>query len=361
MSHAGGWRGVWVHRGLLVALIALAALTAAALVAVLEVATAAGGPPSIATPLVLLGAIALPTLGRELARARREEVGLARLRGLEGTRLVTRLAREPLAAIFLGVLIGLPLGSAVTRLAADRWLEQPAPWWPMWTTLVTIGVVASVAVAAVVAGMSTVVAEELATQVSIAERPRAATRLQWFAGIFVVVSSALAIYRGLSADEVAGPDWLVLAGPGLIGLAAGLVAAWGVGAAARLAIRLGSGQRLPGFLALRRLGRSGQALPSLQLLIAAGVIAIVALHGTYAVQDWVVSTARLRTVGALVVPMPPDATAALRLTHEIDPEGQWLMAAVVVRDDQPERRRVFVDTPRYGDVVGDATRLSNRG
>ena len=50
----------------------------------------------------MIGAVAVPAVGHELAIARREEVGLARLRGMHGARLVTFLLAEPLRRVVAG-------------------------------------------------------------------------------------------------------------------------------------------------------------------------------------------------------------------------------------------------------------------
>ena len=67
-----------------------------------------------------------PSIGAELAVARREEIGLARLRGIHGLRLWRFLLVEPLLAIVLGTLLGLVVGAAGTVLATRTWLDDTA-------------------------------------------------------------------------------------------------------------------------------------------------------------------------------------------------------------------------------------------
>ncbi len=74
--------------------------------------------PWLAAPLLLLGAVAVPSIGAELAVARREEIGLARLRGIHGLRLWRFLLLEPLLAIVLG------------HLRRPRRSARPAPCSP---------------------------------------------------------------------------------------------------------------------------------------------------------------------------------------------------------------------------------------
>ena len=80
-------RGAWSRRGALSTLTAMTAIVVAGAVATLRFADAAASPSALTAPLLLLGAVAVPTIGAELAVARRDEVGLARLRGIRGVRL----------------------------------------------------------------------------------------------------------------------------------------------------------------------------------------------------------------------------------------------------------------------------------
>ena len=93
-------------------------------VMVLQFAEAAGLSRWLAAPLLLLGAVAVPSIGAELAVARREEIGLARLRGIHGVRLWRFLLFEPLLAIVLGTGVGLAVGALGTVLATGTWLEE---------------------------------------------------------------------------------------------------------------------------------------------------------------------------------------------------------------------------------------------
>ena len=73
----------------------------------------------------MIGAVAVPAVGHELSIARREEVGLARLRGVHGLRMVVLLLAEPLLAVVVGALAGLALGLAGTWLTTRWWLDEP--------------------------------------------------------------------------------------------------------------------------------------------------------------------------------------------------------------------------------------------
>ena len=73
----------------------------------------------------MIGAVAVPAVGHELSIARREEVGLARLRGVHGARMVVFLLAEPLLAVLTGAVAGLALGLAGTWLTTRWWLAEP--------------------------------------------------------------------------------------------------------------------------------------------------------------------------------------------------------------------------------------------
>ena len=105
-------RGAWSRRGALATLVAMTAVVVGGAVGVLGFAAAAGTSRLLAAPLLLLGAVAVPSIGAELAAARREEIGLARLRGIHGARLWRFLLLEPLGAIVVGTALGVALGAA---------------------------------------------------------------------------------------------------------------------------------------------------------------------------------------------------------------------------------------------------------
>ena len=197
---------------------------------------------------------------------------------------------------------------------------------------------------AVLVGMAGALREPLGDQVSLAARPRASSVVAVFGDVLVLVGAAVAVYRGSVAGE--DPDWVVLAGPALVGLAVGQAVVWLVRLAARLALRPTGSGRLAGFLAVRRLARVADAATSLRVLVAASVVAALALTGAAQVDDWTDDTARLRTGAPLSVPLEDGgAVGALALTRDLDPEGRWLMAAVLVPGEGSIlARRAFLDT-----------------
>ena len=183
--------------------------------------------------------------------------------------------------------------------------------------------------------------------------------------MLVVVGALVAVYRSAAGPSAADPgaatepDLLVLAGPALIGLATGQLALLLLRRGAALAMRRpgrGAGRLggLGGFLAARRLARLADAAASVRLLVAAAVVAGLGLTATVQTEAWADDTARLELGSAYRLDLGPvDAEDALALTRDLDPDGEHLMAAVVVPDEgRVTGRRVFLDTRRVG-VLGD--------
>ena len=345
-------RGAWSRRGTLLPLLLLTVVVVAGAVTVLGFADRAGTSPRLAVPLLLLGAVAVPATGRELANARRTEIAIARLRGLQGGELYTLLAVEPLLVLLLGGVLGIVLGGVGAWLAGRAWVDASAALPGPGAVLAGLAIVA-VGLGAVLVGMAGALREPLSQQVSIAARPRLASTGALFASVLILVGAVVAVYRS-SVVTSGEPDWVVLAGPALVGLAVGQVVVWLLRVVARLALGRTARGALPGFLAIRRLARVADAATPLRVLVAASVVAALAFTGAADVDDWTDDTARLRAGAPLQVELDRDAVGALRLTRDLDPDGRWLMAAVLVPGEgSVPARRAFLDTNRYEAVVGD--------
>lgn len=345
-------RGAWSRRGPLLTLVAMTTVVVGGAVAVLRFAEAAGLSRALTAPLLLLGAVAVPSIGAQLAVARREEVGLARLRGIHGARLWRFLLLEPLLAILLGVAAGLALGAVLARVSTSAWLGDAAT--PLSPAAV-LGAVAIGAVGLLIVVLGTVGAlrEPLAVQVATRRRPQRATTLAVFLTVLVIVAAAVAAYRSRMPSS-GQPDLIVLLGPALVGLALGQVAVWVVRGAARAATGPTSRRGMGAFLATRRLARADDLVSPLRLVVAAAVVGTLALTGSAAVAGWSATQARIESPGPVSVDFEDNAFGALALTRELDPAGDHLMAtAVVPSEDRLAERRAYADTARWDSVVGD--------
>lgn len=345
-------RGAWSRRGALATLVLMTVVVVGGAVTVLQFAEAAGTSPWLAAPLLLLGAVAVPSIGAELAVARREEIGLARLRGIHGVRLWRFLLVEPLLAIALGAVLGLALGAAGTLFATATWLDEAAPAIGRPALLATAAIAGA---GLVIVGLSAGAAlrEPLAVQVSVRRRPRRATTLAVFLSVLVLVGAGVAAYRSRQSDGE--PDLVVLLGPALVGLALGQVAIWVVRLAARGLTPATERRGLGAFLAARRLARADDLVTPIRLVVAAAVVGSLALSGAVAVSGWTDEQAAVEVPGARTIDASGlGAMGAVDLTESADPEGRHLLAAAIVRNETrlPERR-AYVDAARWDAVVGD--------
>ncbi|GAA5105959.1 hypothetical protein GCM10023339_02390 [Alloalcanivorax gelatiniphagus] len=345
-------RGAWSRRGALTTLVLMTVVVVGGAVTVLQFADAAGTSPWLAAPLLLLGAVAVPSIGAELAVARREEIGLARLRGIHGGRLWRFLLVEPLLAIALGTVVGLALGAAGTVLATTRWLNEAAPSLGRTALLAAAGIAGA---GLVIVGLAAAAAlrEPLAAQVSTRRRPRRATTLAIFLSVLVLVGAGVAAYRSRAADG--DPDLVVLLGPALVGLALGQVAIWVVRIAARGLTPVTEKRGLGAFLAARRLARADDLVTPIRLVVAAAVVGSLALSGAVAVSGWTDAQAAVEVPGARTIDASAlGAMGAVDLTERADPEGRHLITTAIVRNETrlPERR-AYVDASRWDAVVGD--------
>ena len=321
-------------------------------VTVLQFAEAAGTSRLLTAPLLLLGAVAVPSIGAELAVARREEIGLARLRGIHGPRLWRFLLAEPLLAIVIGTALGLVLGAVGTVLATRTWLDETAPSLQQPALLAAVAIAGA---ALVIVGLSAAAAlrEPLSVQVSMRRRPRRATTLALFLGVLVFVGAGVAAYRSRSGDGE--PDLVVLLGPALVGLALGQAAIWVIRIAARGLTPVTEKRGMGAFLAARRLARADDLVTPIRLVVAAAVVGSLALSGAVSVSSWTREQAAVEVPGARTNDATElGAAGAVDLTEQVDPEGEHLIATAVVRnEDRLPERRAYVDAPRWDAVVGD--------
>jgi len=342
-------RGVWSRRTTLSALFLTTTVVIAGLVTTTGMAEHAGTSRMVAGALFLLGLVAVPVAGSLLASARREEVGVTRLRGQYGDDLVRHLSAEPALAIAGGAVVGYVLGLGGVWLTTTWWLDEPHVW-PGVPATVACVVVVVVSLVAAMLGMARVIREPLSQQVAIAERPRATTTLGVFGAVMTLVAAVVVAYR--SQVTAGDPDGVVLLGPALLGLAAGQVAVWLLRFVSRVGAARTSGSALPSYLAFRRLRGTGGLSASVRLLTAALVIGVVAVSGARDVSEWSEETTTFDTLGGYRIPVELSSVQTLMLTRRLDPDGQWLMAAGYDLGRYDVGRRAFVDASRFDRVVG---------
>lgn len=344
-------RGAWSRRGALTTLVLMTVVVVGGSVTVLQFAEAADTSRWLTAPLLLLGAVAVPSIGAELAVARREEIGLARLRGIHGLRLWRFLLVEPLLAIVVGTMAGLALGALGTVAATAAWLDAAAPALEQ-PALASAAAIAGAAL--VIVGLSAAAAlrEPLAAQVSTRRRPRRATTPALFLSVLVFVGAGVAAYRSRAATGE--PDLVVLLGPVLVGLALGQAAIWVIRIAARGLTPVTEKRGMGAFLATRRLARADDLVTPIRLVVAAAVVGALALSGAVSVSGWTREQAAVEVPGARAITTDVGALGAVELTERLDPDGTHLIAtAIVPNETRLPERRAYVDAGRWDAVVGD--------
>ena len=298
-------------------------------------------------PVVLLGLVVVPLPATELARRRRDEVALVRLRGGYGARLAGAVAGLSLAAVGVGALLGVAVAGALLRLLrAD---------WGVSSLIRADELLAAAGVAAVLA------VPAVGSAVAVAREPLAAAlrRPAWSGpgsrgdlaalvlGLGFLVTAGLAVYRAADA-----PGVLVLAGPALCGLAAGQLLVWVRRGLARTAAP--SARSVGLLVGLRRALATRQDAP-VRAVVACAVVAATAAGAVSATDAWADDTARLAHGGPVRVVMDDaSALSTLLLTRRLDPDGRWLLAAAVNDERDEARYRVaWLDLDRYDRVLGD--------
>lgn len=327
----------------------LAAVVVAALLVAGQFTRHTGLSWGFVLPLVVLAAVAFPTAGAELAAARREEIGVARLRGMHGRWYLVDLVAEPALSLVVGALLGAGLGGCLNSLLVTGWLgvESAAT---IGTLIGVIGLSVLAGLLLLLVGMTRALREPVAAQIAGAVRPRPAGAGATFFSVSVFVAALVAAYR--SGAQAQQADLVVLAGPALLGLAAGQLAVWGARDTARVLLRRRGS--LAGSLACRRVARGDVLGAPLRLLVAAGVVAAVTMGGAAATADWSRDAGRISAGAPLVLTFPGSPANALSVSHRADPQGRWLMAgARLFSDSRAQSREVWLDTSRYARVVGD--------
>jgi hypothetical protein len=327
-------------------------------VTVLSVATlvvSAAAAADDARRTVLLAPVALALLvaagpSTDLARRRRAELTLVRLRGAPGLRLLLRVAGEPAAVVLIAGVVGLSAGGVAVRLLRTTWdLHRLIGLGQLVPAVLLVG-----ALAVVAAGSSLVVARE-PLQVALRRPswsgPGAGVRFVGLvAGIATMLAALLAVYAGTGDD----PGSLALTGPVVLGVAVGQLLVWTTRAVSFAAGRAAGARSTAWLLGVRRaLGVEHAA--GLRAAVAAGVVAVSSLGAVVATAGWADESARLRLGAPLRLDLP-DGTAhgSLLLTRRLDPEGRWLMAAAVNDGrDEARYRTAWLDLERYDRVASD--------
>jgi hypothetical protein len=302
----------------------------------------------VAAQLVLLSWFVLFLVVAATTEERAGEVALAKLRGL-GLWRTTALG---LAEVTLLLAVATPLGLLV-GLLADRALVGAA------LRPGTTAAVDGTTVVAVVAGLlGAIVASALAVRRFVVApvldqlRRTGGTRAA-LARSFAVDAVALALAaEGVYLLRRGGEDPIALLTPGLLALAAGLLAVRLLPLLSRIEVRrTRASTRIASFLAVRNVARRPGGARLVVLLTVSTAL------GVFSVSSWSVASAvradraRQEVAAAEVLHVTAASpTALLSAVRRADPGGRWAMAAVQVASTSTGPV-LAVDTPRLAAVT----------
>jgi len=303
-------------------------------------------------PLVVLGLLLLYGLVAASAEGRRQQVALAKLRGHGRLQVLGFALAEPTTVILLGVPLGILLTWLVVRLLARSWLGADAPVrFDASAWLAAVAVVAAALLAAC-AATARVLREPLSQSLGASGASERSSR--WtLAGRGAVVTLAVAACAQVAAsskDSQGG--FLHLVAPVLIALAVAIVAGWLL---RRLAVVwIGSSGRRTDtatYLAARRLGRRPGLSALVVPLVLATSVAAFAASAWYVGDDWKSSRAAAQVGAARTYVAEASPQRLLTVTHDVDPDGRYLAAALIQTKGKGTSRQVLMDTSRLSTVA----------
>ncbi|MFN8196096.1 MAG: FtsX-like permease family protein [Nocardioidaceae bacterium] len=285
---------------------------------------------SIAPAMLSLILVALALLSRLLLSAsqlRAPELALASLRGTPTKRIWALGMAEPLLLLAIAVPLGVGLGIGSAVGLARLWLVSDLPLPVPWLSLAAAALVTVSAVVVAALSVGTVLRVSLAGQLSGIHRPVATRRVVVVAQL-LLLAAAVTVVATKVAGTGSGPDLTDLVLPVLLGVVAGLGAARAVTAAAGWwARRRPDSPALARFVAARALSRRREgtlAVLPVTVAIAVGVFSL----GVYdAAAAWRLSVAATKAPAGEVWRSSLPIRTTFDLTHRLDPDGQWLMAA----------------------------------
>jgi putative ABC transport system permease protein len=316
---------------------------------------------STVEPAVLsLILVALVLLSRLLSAAmtlRRGELALASLRGYGRRQLWFLGMLEPLLILAIAAPVGVVLGIVGSRVLARRWLVPglPVPF-ILASALAVLGVVAVTAVVAAVV-VRDAVSEPLSAQIAGVRRPTKAGKAVVVLRLALIAVAAAALVTAASRTHPQKPDATDLALPILLAVAAGLLVGLLVLGFASLWLRWSARRRaLSSYVAARTVRRRREGTMVILPVTAALTVAVFAVGVSQAAATWRSSAAATEVGAPLSYSTKLTLTRAVGLTHQLDPQGRWLMAAAqdFPNADEVEsttKPRVVVDSPRLARVA----------
>jgi putative ABC transport system permease protein len=308
---------------------------------------------SIAPAVVSLVLVALALLLRLLMAAadlRLPELALAALRGLPRRRLWALGLSEPLALLLLAIPAGGVIGVGLALGLARWWLVPGLPLPVPWTAALSGLLVAVAAVGVAVLAVGVVLRVSLSEQLTGVRRPQESSRTSLVAQLVLVAAALAVLASKLSAGGPGDPDVTDLVLPVLLAVVAGVAATRATaGAATWWTRRRRTSRSLAGFVAARAISRRREGTLVILPVTAAIAICVFGAGVFTSAGQWRESVAATAAPAPVVWTSPLPMNGTVALTHRLDPEGRWLMAASRLNTLGPTF--TVVDTPRLSRVA----------
>jgi hypothetical protein len=311
---------------------------------------------SIAPAVLSLVLVALALLMRLLNAAseiRVPELALASLRGVASRRLWALGLAEPLLLLLIATPLGIGLGLGMSKALVASWLVDGLPMPLPWTSWLMAGLVLLAAVVVACLAVGLVVRESLASQLAGVRRPVASRRWSVVVQLALVAAAVAVLASKLSGGEQSDPDATDLVLPMLLAVVAGLgatklislLATWWTDPQ-----RKGSNKgSLSGFVSTRAIARRQEGTLVILPVTAAIAVAVFGAGVHDSAATWRTSVAATASPAHTTWASPLTMSETLALTREVDPEGQWVMAAAEVQN--PGASFAIVDADRLASVA----------
>ena len=307
---------------------------------------------SIAPAVISLVLVALALLLRLLMAAadlRLPELALASLRGLTRRQLWGLGLTEPVTVLVLSLPVGAVLGVGLALGLVRSWLVPDLPLPLPWESAVAglVVVVAAFAVAVLAVGL--VLRVSLSEQLTGVRRPRATGRIALVIQLALVAAAVAVLAAKLSGGRPGRPDLTDLILPVLLAVVAGLVATRAIaGVAAWWTKRRARTRSLPAFVAARAISRRMEGTLVILPVTAAIAVCVFGAGVYQSAAAWRASVAATTAPADELWLSPMDLDRTVALTHRLDPDGDYLMAASTFSTLGPTY--TVVDTARLAQV-----------
>ena len=308
---------------------------------------------SIAPAVVSLVLVALALLLRLLMAAadlRLPELALASLRGLPRRRMWALGLSEPLALLLLAIPAGGVIGVGLALGLVHWWLVPGLPLPVPWTAALSGLLVAVAALGVAVLAVGLVLRVSLSEQLTGVRRPEQVSRTSMIVQLVLVAAAFAVLASKLSVRRPGDPDVTDLVLPVLLAVVAGVAATRVTGsAAAWWTRRRRTSRSLAGFVAARAISRRREGTLVILPVTAAIAICVFGAGVFTSAGQWRESVAATAAPAPVVWTSPLPMNGTVALTHRLDPDGRWLMAASRLNTLGPTF--TVADTPRLSRVA----------